>query len=102
MCEKEKTDGKPCDGAADRRPCGWRDRAGVHLASSVVPQTKVPVSCAKTANYNSNRSNTSLTVCCENRHAFFLHFQNSLVIVIMEGINKKRKNNPFHSAFFLS
>ena len=38
----------------------------------VVPQNKVPVSCAKAANYNRIFINLSLTACRKKRHAFFL------------------------------
>ena len=68
----------------------------------VVLQNKVPISCAKTANYNRIFINLFLTVCQKNGTLFFLCVSGISVIVVLVATEKKRKNNPYHSAFFLS
>ena len=76
------------------------DEDTIRRAHAVVPQNKVPVSCTKTANYNSSLINISFTVCQKKRRAFFLCVSGYFVIVVLTTI-KKRKNESFHSTFFL-
>ena len=72
-------------------------------AGSVVPQTKVPISCTKAANYNSIFINMSLTVCQKKRHAFFLCVLRNSVIVVLVAIDKKRERTSFSTtSSFLS
>lgn len=61
------------------------------LAFSVVPQNKVPVSCTKTANYNSSLINISFTVCQKKRRAFFLCVSGYFVIVVLTTIKKEKE-----------
>ena len=58
---------------------------------SVVPQNKIPVSCAKTANYNRIFINLSLTVCQKNGTLFFLCVSEISVIVVLVATDKKRE-----------
>ena len=52
---------------------GIKDILGIWIGESdVVLQNKVPISCAKTANYNRIFINLSLTVCQKNGTLFFL------------------------------
>src|SRR5699024_6205862 len=57
----------------------------------VVPQNKVPVSCTKTANYNSSLINISFTVCQKKRRAFFLCVSGYFVIVVLTTIKKEKE-----------
>ena len=57
----------------------------------VVPQNKIPVSCAKTANYNRIFINLSLTVCQKNGTLFFLCVSEISVIVVLVATDKKRE-----------
>src|SRR5699024_6575416 len=59
--------------------------------SIVVPQNKVPVSCTKTANYNSSLINISFTVCQKKRRAFFLCVSGYFVIVVLTTIKKEKE-----------
>lgn len=58
---------------------------------TVVPQNKIPVSCAKTANYNRIFINLSLTVCQKNGTLFFLCVSEISVIVVLVATDKKRE-----------
>ena len=58
---------------------------------TVVPQNKVPVSCTKTANYNSSLINISFTVCQKKRRAFFLCVSGYFVIVVLTTIKKEKE-----------
>ena len=58
---------------------------------NVVPQNKVPVSCTKTANYNSSLINISFTVCQKKRRAFFLCVSGYFVIVVLTTIKKEKE-----------
>lgn len=58
---------------------------------NVVPQNKIPVSCAKTANYNRIFINLSLTVCQKNGTLFFLCVSEISVIVVLVATDKKRE-----------
>ena len=60
-------------------------------ADIVVPQNKIPVSCAKTANYNRIFINLSLTVCQKNGTLFFLCVSEISVIVVLVATDKKRE-----------
>ena len=60
-------------------------------AGGVVPQNKIPVSCAKTANYNRIFINLSLTVCQKNGTLFFLCVSEISVIVVLVATDKKRE-----------
>ena len=61
------------------------------LKQHVVPQNKIPVSCAKTANYNRIFINLSLTVCQKNGTLFFLCVSEISVIVVLVATDKKRE-----------
>ena len=61
------------------------------FVQSVVPQNKIPVSCAKTANYNRIFINLSLTVCQKNGTLFFLCVSEISVIVVLVATDKKRE-----------
>ena len=61
------------------------------IPQDVVPQNKVPVSCTKTANYNSNLTNTPLIVCRKKRRTFFLCVSGISVIVVLIATDKKRE-----------
>ncbi|KAI4450637.1 hypothetical protein C823_005174 [Eubacterium plexicaudatum ASF492] len=73
---------------------------GKIAAYAVAQQIKVPISRTKTSNYNLNFYTLSIKVCYRRRHVFLLTIPCHSDIVFME--QKKRKNSPFHSSFFLS
>ena len=64
---------------------------GCKKSMPVVPQNKIPVSCAKTANYNRIFINLSLTVCQKNGTLFFLCVSEISVIVVLVATDKKRE-----------
>ena len=63
----------------------------IPYCKNVVPQNKIPVSCAKTANYNRIFINLSLTVCQKNGTLFFLCVSEISVIVVLVATDKKRE-----------
>ena len=61
----------------------------------VVPQNKVPVSCTKTANYNSILTNTSLPLCRKKRRSFFLvHFIDFRYSYLCNPRKKRERTTP--------
>ena len=62
---------------------------------TVVPQNKVPVSCTKTANYNSILTNTSLPLCRKKRRSFFLvHFIDFRYSYLCNPRKKRERTTP--------
>lgn len=86
-----KASNKPMKGGE-----GHNGHSGWHIVVcfeilDVVPQNKIPVSCAKTANYNRIFINLSLTVCQKNGTLFFLCVSEISVIVVLVATDKKRE-----------
>ena len=65
------------------------------ISLHVVPQNKVPVSCTKTANYNSILTNTSLPLCRKKRRSFFLvHFIDFRYSYLCNPRKKRERTTP--------